>query len=284
MKNDIFNNILIKKICDYKTYIKILTYYEFNNEKLEDNFKLSKKFELNTYAEELAKLHFLINHRQILNISNTELISYLNEIYKKINADKFEIVNCFNNESVLNNKTKVLILGSITSISGIKNGYFYTSDTNQTMKLLDSILQSNKKPIKFESIKQELISARKNGEEMKPIVEKLKNELTNENIAFLDVIECCIRPKNSSLDDDIIISIPYCKSKLYEQIKNSNLKAIFTNSTFVENYFKKYLGYDEITNIFNINYNKIMSPSPAYLKKLDTKKQDWCSKICIFLK
>ena len=100
----------------------------------------------------------------------------------------------FNNDyHLVREDTKVIIVGTITSPQGrgINKDFYYMSSYNPMYRIIDNYLKS---------IGQEsnLVNNKKAGN-ISAIIEELKEK----RIAFLDVVESCSNPKNSSLDDDL---------------------------------------------------------------------------------
>ena len=100
----------------------------------------------------------------------------------------------FNNDyHLVREDTKVIIVGTITSPQGrgINKDFYYMSSYNPMYRIIDNYLKS---------IGQEsnLVNNKKAGN-ISAIIEELKEK----RIAFLDVVESCSNPNNSSLDDDI---------------------------------------------------------------------------------
>ena len=89
--------------------------------------------------------------------------------------------------------TKVIIVGTITSPQGrgANKGFYYMSPYNPMYRIIDTHFNAIGKP-------SNLVKNKKAGN-IPLIIEELKEK----KIAFLDVIESCSNPKNSSLDDDL---------------------------------------------------------------------------------
>ena len=85
--------------------------------------------------------------------------------------------------------TKVIIVGTITSPQGrgINKDLYYMSPYNPMYRIIDNYFQSSN-----------LVKYKKEGN-----IPSIIKELDNLGIAFIDVIESCSNPKNSSLDDDL---------------------------------------------------------------------------------
>ena len=89
--------------------------------------------------------------------------------------------------------TKVIIVGTITSPQGRgpNKDFYYMSPYNPMYRIIDAYFNSIGKPSNF-------IKNKKAGN-----IPAIIKELKEKHIAFLDVIESCANPKNSSLDDDL---------------------------------------------------------------------------------
>ena len=85
--------------------------------------------------------------------------------------------------------TKVIIVGTITSPQGrgINKDFYYMSPYNPMYRIIDNYFNSS------------LVKYKKEGD-----ISSIIKELDNLGIAFIDVIDSCNNPKNSSLDDDLI--------------------------------------------------------------------------------
>ncbi len=94
---------------------------------------------------------------------------------------------------LVNNTTKVIIVGTITSPQGrgINKDFYYMSPYNPMYRIIDAYFKSINKPSNF-------VINKKAGN-----IKAIINELNEKGIAFLDVIESCANPKNSSLDNDL---------------------------------------------------------------------------------
>ena len=89
--------------------------------------------------------------------------------------------------------TKVIIVGTITSPQGrgINKDFYYMSPYNPMYRIIDAYFKSKGKPSNF-------VNNKKAGNTTAII-----DELNEKGIAFLDVVESCSNPKNSSLDNDL---------------------------------------------------------------------------------
>lgn len=87
----------------------------------------------------------------------------------------------------------MVIIGTITSPQGrgTNKDFYYMSPYNPMYRILDAYFKSIGESSNF-------VNSKKTGN-IHAIIEELKEK----GIAFLDVVESCNNPKNSSLDDDL---------------------------------------------------------------------------------
>lgn len=117
--------------------------------------------------------------------------TFLKTIQKDGNGGPFYSFN--KDYHLVNNTTKVIIVGTITSPQGrgINKDFYYMSPYNPMYRIFDNYYQSIGKPSNF-------VINKKLGN-----ISAIIEELNEKGIAFLDVIESCANPKNSSLDNDL---------------------------------------------------------------------------------
>ena len=117
---------------------------------------------------------------------------FLKTISKDDNGGPFRSFN--KDYHLIDSKTKVIIVGTITSPQGRGNNkdFYYMSPYNPMYRIIDNYFLSINKP-------SNLVTLKKEGN-----IPLLIEELSQIGIAFLDVIESCNNPNNSSLDDDLI--------------------------------------------------------------------------------
>ena len=103
--------------------------------------------------------------------------------YKSFNSDYH----------LIREDTKVIIVGTITCPQGRgpNKDFYYMSPYNPMYRIIDTYFNAISKS-------SNLVKNKKEGN-ISLIIEELKEK----KIAFLDVIESCSNPKNSSLDDDL---------------------------------------------------------------------------------
>ena len=90
---------------------------------------------------------------------------------------------------LVNETTKVIIVGTITSPQGRgdNKNFYYMSSYNPMYRILDAYFKTTN-----------FVKNKKEGN-----INKLIEELKSNGIAFLDVIDSCSNPNNSSLDNDL---------------------------------------------------------------------------------
>ena len=134
--------------------------------------------------------------------------------------------------------TKVIIVGTITSPQGrgINKGFYYMSPYNPMYRIIDFYFNAVGKS-------SNLVKNKKAGN-IPAIIEELKEK----HIAFLDVVESCSNPNNSSLDDDL------GDIKLdYEAFKGINENVVMlANSKNAYNALLKIAEHNQLKN--NIKY------------------------------
>lgn len=107
----------------------------------------------------------------------------------------YEYFESFNSNNAVDDNTKVIIVGTLTPYKGRNNGYFYSAKGNPVYEILDNYFICNI----FVELKNQLISRPKDTVK----INKIKQELRNHNIAFLDVIKEAISPIDTSADNAI---------------------------------------------------------------------------------
>lgn len=182
---------------------------------------------------------------------------------------------------------RVLILGSITAVDGMRKGFYYASAKNQLWELLDyalgnvpneensftflkNVLRYNYEKFLAKEIREEEF------ENNKVLTRtQFSKKLLENGIAICDVFESCYFNKNSSLDDDIIMKddrYPFKTNKetIAHILANSKIETVVVNSRFVEEQFKKM----NIEGNFEVKY--AISPSPRR-GAIDKKVAQWKS-------
>lgn len=113
---------------------------------------------------------------------------FLKIITKDGNGGSFQSFN--KDYRLLTPHTKVIIVGTITSPQGrgTNKDFYYMSPYNPMYRIIDNYFKSSN-----------LVRYKKEGN-----IPSIIKELNRLGIAFIDVIDSCNNPKNSSLDDDLI--------------------------------------------------------------------------------
>lgn len=123
-------------------------------------------------------------------VSELEFEKYKSEL----NFDcGLECVESCNSKNCVTDKTKLVIVGTITPPEGA--GYFYTAPRNKIYGYIDQALGNTN----LKELKKELLQNPNDDE----IIGKIKLCLVENNIAFLDVIKSAIRRDDSPYDNDI---------------------------------------------------------------------------------
>ena len=117
--------------------------------------------------------------------------TFLKAIYRDGKGGPFYSFN--KDYRLVNKTTKVIIVGTITSPQGrgVNKDFYYMSPYNPMYRIIDVYYKSIGKPSNF-------VINKKVGD-----IPAIINELNEKGIAFIDVIESCSNPKNSSLDNDL---------------------------------------------------------------------------------
>ncbi len=156
--------------------------------------------------------------------SEPELIIHAKEKGKKISE-------CFNSNTTLSDKTKLIIVGTITPPN---TSYFYCSPRNRIYGLIDESLERFVKEEKLKDLKKDLISSSENKEKI--ISKKIISILKKHNIAFLDVMEKVIRKDETSCQDSDIDYYTLAE-KQFKKIPAS--ATVITNSNLADKCFNK---------------------------------------------
>ena len=172
---------------------------------------------------------------------------------------KPEFAKSFN--AVYDGNAKILIMGSIPSVGGVKYGFFYMSKVNNFWKYLTRTLNTDNFVELTEQYRKHY-----NTPDSEYYKENVKNALYKNHIALFDIIESCERV--GSADNQILSS----KNNSYASIKqillkNPNIKKIIVNSYEVEKRLKQTLGKNGLAEIKTILKTdtpiiRILSPSP----------------------
>ena len=114
--------------------------------------------------------------------------SFLKSIQKDGNGGPYHSFN--KDYHLVSETTKVIIVGTITSPQGrgLNKDFYYMSPYNPMYRIIDNYFKTSN-----------LVKYKKEGD-----ISSIINELNKLGIAFIDVIDSCNNPKNSSLDDDLV--------------------------------------------------------------------------------
>ena len=123
--------------------------------------------------------------------NNDSMNRFCKQISSNGNGGPFKSFN--GKYNLIGEDTKVIIVGTITSPQGrgVNKDFYYMSPYNPMYRIIGAFFKSIDKPSNF--------VANKKIRDVPAIIEELKEK----RIAFLDVIESCSNPKNSSLDGDL---------------------------------------------------------------------------------
>ena len=115
----------------------------------------------------------------------------MSKFLKTISKDgKGGTYHSFNRDyHLVSETTKIIIVGTITSPQGrgLNKDFYYMSPYNPMYRIIDNYFKSSN-----------LVKYKKEGD-----ISSIIKELNKFGIAFIDVIDSCNNPKNSSLDDDL---------------------------------------------------------------------------------
>ena len=146
---------------------------------------------------------------------------------------------------VIDDQSKILILGSIPGIQSLEKQQYYGNARNQFWEIIYTLLKATPD---FNYVDRKLFL--------------LKN-----SIALWDVIDNCYR--EGSLDSDIKNERVNDFNALFKI--HPNIKAVFFNGQKAYKIFQKKVGL----NFTNIKFYNLPSTSPAYTLTLDKKVESW---------
>ena len=163
---------------------------------------------------------------------------------------------------VYDGNAKILIMGTVPSVGGVKYNFFYMSKVNKFWYYLTKTLGTTD----FVALANAYRAAYDKGcynEELNAV----KNALYSNGIALYDIIATCERVGSS--DSQIISSQNNSSEKIFEIVKaNPNLKMIFVNSYEVEKRLRACLkkeGVEKLKELMGVDYEpitRVLSPSP----------------------
>ena len=201
-------------------------------------------------------------------LSNEEL-GFQFDAFNTSDKEKFSLESSFNQETTLNEETKLVIVGTITPPN---TKYFYCSYYNFIYGYIDEALElsgseNSLKKLKYglskvdnHRIRIELLSPT----EIKSRVDKIKSILITKKIAFLDTMDKVIRKSDSPYDKDILYySVDYTSLEELKKLKNVT---VIANSKLASALCKK----------AGVNF--------TYLAQRGGRKEEWLNTISEALK
>ncbi len=147
---------------------------------------------------------------------------------------------------VFTQEVKILILGSVPSVTSLENYEYYGYPRNQFWSIMDTILDDSD------------ISS----------YEKKLETMINNKIALWDVIKSCYRKTSS----DAMITNEKVNNFLWLFKTCPNIKSIYFNGAKAYDSFKRYVDKDLYMDKELI---KLPSTSPANTHKLEKKIAEW---------
>lgn len=182
---------------------------------------------------------------------------------------------------IWNKDCKVLMIGSITSVDGMKMGFLYGSRFNQFWQLIDYCLGiDTASESSFSALKRALVDNYKNAPSKDileankiKIREQFKSRLLSHHIAMCDIFKSCYFNGGGSADSDIILgdnsypAVTY-KDLLTEIINSSKVDTVIVNSSFVEKHFL------DMNIPGDYKLKKVPTPVQRF-KKLEEKQKLW---------
>lgn len=157
--------------------------------------------------ESLAKLSTLAKSQKIVNriVDADQIEKAVKLADKKLLPNDLEVAQSLNGQTCLTKDTKLVIVGTITPIKGMKHGYFYTSSgRNKVYKTLDDYFKPKCTRSSLVEQKKSLKSASNDVEKQK-IIDEIKEILKKYKIAFIDVIKTAVRKQNEASDLKIVL-------------------------------------------------------------------------------
>lgn len=148
--------------------------------------------------------------------------------------------------AIVNNESKVLILGSMPGAESLRQSNYYAFPRNQFWKIIYELFDK----------------------EFEEDFDKRYELLLEYNIALWDVLKYCKR--EGSLDSNIKDEVANEFREFFETYPN--IEYVFFNGTKAQQLFKKYIGYD-IEGIKE--FHLLPSTSPANTQKYEYKLEKW---------
>ena len=171
-------------------------------------------------------------------------------------------VQSLNSLSTLSGDTRILIVGTLTPPEGMAHGYFYSSfQAKKIYKMLDLALGNDWESESSFTKLVNLLICEKSVENKAAIIEKINSYLTENNLAFFDVVDSAIRkdpldPSDTNLDD-----VSFAKDLYQERLgeKRSIKLFVFTSNT-ARDWFRNIDGSpatDSASVVWNIRGGRI---------------------------
>lgn len=168
----------------------------------------------------------------------------------------YEQVDSCNKQNCLTSDTMLVIVGTLTPSGG--KGYFYTAPRNRIYGYIDAARDT-----KLVYKKMQLQNPTLSEEDRLRIIGEIKEELQAQKIAFLDVVECAIRKKDSYADKDIrFASLDY---NSFTRIPKT--AKVICNSKLAESCYSE------------ISANIGTLPAPVYLSQRNGTKASWLKEL-----
>jgi len=158
----------------------------------------------------------------------------------KLTTNK-EVTRAFGYRSTKHDKeSKYLIVGTIPSISGFHEGFYYMSDGNAFYAILDKTLGIKDYEHSFCKLKEEYVKR----DDKREIGKKIEDRLNDYHIVLFDTIEYCLRI--NSYDSGIIQYKLHSRKEFLKVLKQNKMIVILTSSEATK-YFKEI--FDEFKDI-----------------------------------
>ena len=145
---------------------------------------------------------------------------------------------------IIDDKSKVLILGTMPGGKSLEEQQYYANPRNQFWKIIDNIFD----------------------EPLPPDYEEKTDFLKDKGIALWDVLKACSR--EGSLDVNIKNEEINDFKTLFDNYPD--IRCVAFNGTKAYDIFKKNIGFD-----FQKDFVKLPSTSPAHTIKFEQKLKEW---------
>lgn len=149
-------------------------------------------------------------------------------------------------QPVIDERSRVLILGSMPGVESLEKQQYYANPRNQFWKIIYSLFAV----------------------EPSQTYEERVSFIKSKEIALWDVIENCYR--EGSLDSNI-------REEHVNDVKGlikayPNIETVMFNGAKAYDTYKKRIGFDAISNL---TFQRLTSSSPANTKKYEEKLREW---------